>query len=117
MESDEANDFAMMSEVIARRYCKERLDDERFGKRPDLIILDGGKPQLSAAIKQLMSLGRAIFLYAVLQNETKNSLCPGRKVVLWFCQEGAPVFIWLSRFETRLIALLLPSIVNYAEKA
>ncbi len=57
MESDEANDFAMMSEVIARRYCKERLADERFGKRPDLIILDGGKPQLSAAIAQLEELG------------------------------------------------------------
>ena len=57
MESDEANDFAMMSEVMARRYCKERLADERFGKRPDLIILDGGKPQLSAAIAQLGELG------------------------------------------------------------
>ena len=57
MESDEANDFAMMSEVIARRYCRERLEDERFGKRPDLIILDGGKPQLSASIKQLNELG------------------------------------------------------------
>ncbi len=57
MESDEANDFAMMSEVMARRYCKERLADERFGKRPDLIILDGGKPQLSAAIAQLDELG------------------------------------------------------------
>ena len=57
MESDEANDFAMMSEVIARRYCKERLADKRFGKRPDLIILDGGKPQLSAAIAQLEEMG------------------------------------------------------------
>ncbi len=57
MESEEANDFAMMSEVMARRYCKERLEDERFGRRPDLIILDGGKPQLSAAIAQLADLG------------------------------------------------------------
>lgn len=57
METEEANDFAMMAEVIARRYCKERLEDERFGKRPDLIILDGGKPQLHAAMKQLEELG------------------------------------------------------------
>jgi excinuclease ABC subunit C len=57
MESEEANDFAMMSEVMARRYCKERLADERFGKCPDLIILDGGKPQLTAAIAQLSELG------------------------------------------------------------
>lgn len=57
MESEEANDFAMMSEVFARRYCAERLADERFGKRPDLIIVDGGKPQLTAAIAQLKDLG------------------------------------------------------------
>lgn len=57
METEEANDFAMMAEVFARRYCAERLADERFGKKPDLIIVDGGKPQLSAAIKQLEELG------------------------------------------------------------
>ena len=57
METDEANDFAMMSEVFARRYCRERLSDKRFGKKPDLIIVDGGKPQLTAAIRQLEELG------------------------------------------------------------
>lgn len=57
METEEANDFAMMSEVFARRYCGERLGDERFGKRPDLIIVDGGKPQLTAAVNQLQELG------------------------------------------------------------
>ena len=53
----ESNDFAMMSEVLARRYDPARMEDERFGTRPDLLILDGGKPQLSAALKQLESLG------------------------------------------------------------
>lgn len=57
METEEANDFAMMTEVFARRYCRERLGDERFGKRPDLIIVDGGKPQLTAAVNQLQELG------------------------------------------------------------
>lgn len=57
METEEANDFAMMSEVFARRYCRERLGDVRFGKRPDLIIVDGGKPQLTAAVNQLQELG------------------------------------------------------------
>ena len=46
-----------MSEVFARRYCRERLSDKRFGKKPDLIIVDGGKPQLTAAIRQLEELG------------------------------------------------------------
>ncbi|NTU88362.1 MAG: excinuclease ABC subunit UvrC [Actinobacteria bacterium] len=57
MESEEANDFAMMSEVLARRYAPQRMADERFGSRPDLIIVDGGKPQLTAAMNQLKELG------------------------------------------------------------
>lgn len=46
-----------MSEVLARRYAPERMADERFGARPDLLILDGGKPQLTAAMEQLGELG------------------------------------------------------------
>lgn len=56
-EYGEANDFAMMSEVLRRRYAPERMQDERFGSRPDLLILDGGKPQLTAAINELSELG------------------------------------------------------------
>lgn len=56
-EYGEANDFAMMSEVMRRRYAPERMEDERFGSRPDLLILDGGKPQLTAAINELSELG------------------------------------------------------------
>ena len=54
---DEANDFLSMSEVLGRRYAPERMADERFGSRPDLLVVDGGKPQLTAAIEQLASLG------------------------------------------------------------
>ena len=53
----EANDFESMAEVLGRRYAPERMADERFGSRPDLLILDGGKPQLTAAIEQLGELG------------------------------------------------------------
>ena len=54
---DEANDFLSMREVLGRRYAPERMADGAFGSRPDLLILDGGKPQLSAAMEQLSELG------------------------------------------------------------
>ena len=48
------NDFASMEEIVYRRY--KRLLDE--GQRlPDLIVVDGGKGQLSSAIKILRQLG------------------------------------------------------------
>ena len=48
------NDFASMSEIIERRY--KRLIDEK-APLPQLIIVDGGKGQLSAAVKSLKKLG------------------------------------------------------------
>lgn len=48
-----SNDFASMQEVIGRRY--ERLLQERE-KLPDLIMVDGGKGQLSSAIDVLTKL-------------------------------------------------------------
>ena len=46
-----------MQEVMSRWYCAERMADERFGKKPDLIILDGGLPQLNAVIEQFDRMG------------------------------------------------------------
>lgn len=47
------NDFAMMQEVITRRFRRALADDEKFNKLPDLMLIDGGKGQLSAARKAM----------------------------------------------------------------
>jgi len=49
-----ANDFATMEEVIYRRY-KRMLDEGE--NLPQLILIDGGKGQLSSAVKSLKLLG------------------------------------------------------------
>ena len=48
------NDFATMKEVVFRRY-KRLLDEEK--SLPQLIIIDGGKGQLSAAMESIDVLG------------------------------------------------------------
>lgn len=48
------NDFASMEEVVHRRY-KRLLDEEQ--DLPQLVIVDGGKGQLSSAVKSLDRLG------------------------------------------------------------
>ena len=50
------NDFAAMHEVVLRRYRKLL---EQGGPFPDLIVIDGGKGQLSAAYAALEELGLA----------------------------------------------------------
>ena len=47
------NDFATMSEVVYRRY-KRLLDEQK--PLPELIIIDGGKGQLSAAMQSIVKL-------------------------------------------------------------
>jgi excinuclease ABC subunit C len=49
-----ANDFAMLQEVLHRHYSKVK---ETQGKLPDLILIDGGRGQLSAALEVLKQLG------------------------------------------------------------
>ena len=48
-----ANDFASMKEIVGRRY--KRIMEEA-GQLPDLIIVDGGKGQLSSACEALKEL-------------------------------------------------------------
>jgi excinuclease ABC subunit C len=50
------NDFAAMHEVVLRRYRKLL---EQGGPFPDLVLIDGGKGQLSAAYGALEELGLA----------------------------------------------------------
>ena len=49
----EVNDFASMKEVVFRRY--KRVLDEAL-PMPDLVVIDGGKGQLSSAVEALTEL-------------------------------------------------------------
>lgn len=49
-----ANDFASMKEIVYRRYSRLKSEGKPL---PDLIIVDGGKGQLSAAVESLEALG------------------------------------------------------------
>ncbi|MBP05689.1 MAG: excinuclease ABC subunit C [Chloroflexi bacterium] len=64
ISEDKNDDFEAMREVINRRF--NRLIDKKktvstkldsFNKRPDLVLIDGGKGQLSSALQSLDNLG------------------------------------------------------------
>jgi len=69
------DDFAMMSEVVKRRYF--RLLEEK-SEMPDLILIDGGKGQLNAAISSLSSLGLKVPCVS-LAKENEEIFVPKQK--------------------------------------
>ena len=48
------DDFASMKEIVGRRYLRLKAENSEF---PNLIIVDGGKGQLSSAVEALKELG------------------------------------------------------------
>lgn len=54
------DDFACMNEVIERRIKELCGSDESFSKTPNLILIDGGKGQLSSACEALRKLNSDI---------------------------------------------------------
>ena len=56
---DGQDDFAAMAEVVARRFARAGADmtaaeyDEGFAPTPNLVVVDGGKGQLSAALEAM----------------------------------------------------------------
>ncbi len=48
-----ANDFASMEEILTRRYSRLLLEDAEL---PQLVIVDGGKGQLSSAVRAMARL-------------------------------------------------------------
>ena len=82
------NDFAMLQEVLGRRL--ERLEeaqrredaevvgDRSFSSRPDLILIDGGRGQLSAAMEVLESAGFADIPTFALAKEREEIFAPDR---------------------------------------
>lgn len=64
-----ANDFASMEETLRRRFSRAKAGDEKFSDLPDLIVIDGGKGQLSSAHEAMLSLGYEIPMVGLAKRE------------------------------------------------
>ena len=74
------DDFAAMREVVSRRY----RGGGEGGPLPDLIVIDGGKGQLSAALEALQEAGAAHLPVIGLAKEFEHIFRPG---------EGEPLIL------------------------
>lgn len=77
-----ANDYAMLQEVLRRRFKrggnKDKSDTTAWGIMPDLVLIDGGKGQLNAALEVFRESGVDIPAIG-LAKEREEIFIPGRK--------------------------------------
>lgn len=64
------SDFDMMKEVLYRRYYRLMMEDRPM---PDLILVDGGKPQLTAAREILAQFDLNIPLAGLVKDKTHST--------------------------------------------
>jgi excinuclease ABC subunit C len=95
------NDFAMMQEVLWRRFRKGLAEREeartsgkpgKFAVFPDLIVVDGGKGQVSAAQEVLDELGLSIPM-AGLAKRNEEVFLPGRSEPVELPRDSGGLFL------------------------
>lgn len=104
-----ANDYAMMYEVISRRF---RRADQPGWELPDLILIDGGKGQLNIAYQVLSELGfldKVPLASIAKEREDKESdkiYVPGRKNPLALSEKSQELlFLMRVRDEAHRFAI------------
>jgi len=78
------DDFASMREVISRRFSRLAADvgsdgwNESFASQPNLVVIDGGKGQLSAALAAMQELDLPRVAVIALAKRIEEVFVPGR---------------------------------------
>jgi excinuclease ABC subunit C len=95
------DDFAAMSEVLTRRVAQfkaqrevsphEKEYDASFASLPALIVIDGGKGQLSAGLEPLAELREMGTTVISLAKRIEEVFVPGRPAPLMLPHESAPL--------------------------
>src|SRR3954466_15800422 len=80
---DDPDDFAAMAEVIARRFARLSdgtgpTHDPSFASAPNLVVIDGGKGQLSAALAAMQAYDLPRVAVISLAKRIEEVFVPGR---------------------------------------
>jgi excinuclease ABC subunit C len=86
------NDFAMMFEMLSRRFAQMAEGNPKFTAEPDLILIDGGKGQLSAARDAMRQFGYD-FPIIGLAKQYEQVFVPGMEDPIEFARNSPALFL------------------------
>jgi excinuclease ABC subunit C len=87
------DDYAMIQEVLSRRFRRSMAADDKWSAMPDLILIDGGKGHLNAALEILKELGLYSIPTASLAKEKEEVFIPGRSESLDIPRTSAALYL------------------------
>lgn len=99
-----ADDYAMMKEVLRRRFSRALDDESAWAALPHLVVIDGGKGQLNAALEVLAEHGLEVPTVA-LAKEREEIYLPGSDAPLRLPDSGALRLMQRLRDEAHRFAL------------
>jgi excinuclease ABC subunit C len=74
-----ADDYAMIQETLSRRFRRGLAGGNTWAITPDLVLIDGGKGQLNAALEIRRELGLDSVPIASLAKENEEVFIPGER--------------------------------------
>jgi excinuclease ABC subunit C len=88
---DGQDDVAAMREAVSRRFARaaELAGDESFSQVPNLVVVDGGKGQLGAALAALHELGLERIAVIALAKRAEEVFVPGESAPIVLDRHGA----------------------------
>ena len=85
------NDFACMYETLTRRFEELKAgNDSSFSRQPDLIVIDGGKGQLSYAMQAMYDAGVNFNIISLAKRE-EEIFVPGREESILLSRTGLAI--------------------------
>ena len=87
------DDYAMIQEVLRRRLRRCLAADDKWATAPDLILIDGGKGHLNAALEVMKELGLDSIPVASLAKEKEEVFIPGKSEPLDIPQTSAALYL------------------------
>jgi excinuclease ABC subunit C len=88
-----ADDYAMIQETLRRRFKRGLTGQGAWAIPPDLVLIDGGKGQLNAALEVRQQLGLDSVPMASLAKENEEVFIPGNRQPVRIAKDSAALHI------------------------
>jgi len=88
-----ADDYAMIQETLRRRFKRGLIGEGTWAIIPDLVLIDGGKGQLNAALEVRQELGLDSIPMASLAKENEEVFIPGNPQPVYIAKDSPALHI------------------------